>query len=97
MSVPIAVSAMADATSLPSKSSALNPLLAVAPVGQFMYASHSLPEGRMSAHYATYRLSFAINVFVVEDTTMIEGYTPGPNVLHPGFLKSEATESKAVP
>jgi len=41
----------------------------------------------MSAHYATFRLSFAINAFVVEDTAMIEGYTPSPNVYNPGFLK----------
>jgi hypothetical protein len=54
---------------------------------QFMYASESLPGGGMSAHYATFRLSFAINAFVVEDTAMIEGYTPSPNVYNPGFLK----------
>ena len=56
---------------------------------QFMYASRSLPEGDVSAHYATFRLSFAINAFVVENTATIEGYTPGPNVLHPGFLKDK--------
>ena len=63
---------------------------------QFMFASQSLPDGSMSTHYATFRLSFAINAFVVGDIAMIEGYTPGPHVLHPGFLKSEATESKAT-
>ena len=63
---------------------------------QFMYASQSMPEGDMSAHYATFRLSFAINAFVVEDTASITGYTPGPNVLHPGFLKAEATGSSAT-
>jgi hypothetical protein len=63
---------------------------------QFMYASQSLPEGNMSAHYATFRLSFAINAFVVEDAAMIEEYTPGPNVLHPGFLKSETTEINRI-
>jgi hypothetical protein len=63
---------------------------------QFMYASQSPPEGNMSAHYATFRLSFAINAFVVEDAAMIEEYTPGPNVLHPGFLKSETTEINRI-
>ena len=63
---------------------------------QFMYASQSMPEGDMSAHYATFRLSFTINAFVVEDTASITGYTPGPNVLHPGFLKAEATGSSAT-
>lgn len=61
-----------------------------------MYASKSMPEGDMSAHYATFRLSFAINAFVVEDTAIIERYTPAPNVLHPGFLKSEATASSGT-
>jgi hypothetical protein len=58
---------------------------------QFMYASQSLPGGDVSAHYATFRLSFAINAFVAEDTATIEAYTPGPNVLYPGFLKGDAT------
>ena len=56
---------------------------------QFMYASRSVPEGDVSAHYATFRLSFVINALVIEDTATIEGYTPGPNVLHPGFLKDK--------
>jgi hypothetical protein len=63
---------------------------------QFMYASRSLPEGDMSAHYATFRLSFAINAFVVEDTAMIEGSTPGANVLYPGFLKGESPSSSGT-
>ena len=61
---------------------------------QFMYASRSIAEGDVGAHYATFRLSFAINAFVVENTATIEGYTPRPNVLRPGLLKDEPTSSR---
>jgi hypothetical protein len=56
---------------------------------QFEYASRQEDNGARSAHFITFRLSFAIQAFVVRDYAEVEQFvtvTPH-NVFRPGFLK----------
>lgn len=51
---------------------------------QFMYSSLATEDGKMSAHWAGFRQSFAIAAFVSDDISNL-GTAPEGNVFPPGF------------
>lgn len=57
---------------------------------QFLYSSKATEDGQMSAHFASFRQSFAICAFVVMDTTKIEPPDTQTNeyIYRAGFLKT---------
>jgi hypothetical protein len=56
---------------------------------QFEYASRATDTGKFSAHFATFRTSFAIQAFVARDAAdMAEAGVSGSSVFRPGFLKA---------
>jgi hypothetical protein len=56
---------------------------------QFQYKSSAEGDGARSAHFATFRVSFAIQAFVVRDFNELREITDDvpDNVFRPGFLK----------
>jgi peptide/nickel transport system substrate-binding protein len=56
---------------------------------QFQYASRQKDDGARTAHFITFRLSFALQAFVVRDFSEIAHFVAHVphNVFRPGFLK----------